>query len=416
MFKFMTGGINMYKEELKKVMDATVEKIKTSSGKEKQKYLSDLFAYRSVMKYVEKNEEDMTGYVDTHNHFIEIFNRKTGFYFRTGVIENNLDTGRDPFQRDFPQLIDVGIMGHCKHGLSGLCMKSGVQCYQDGLHRCDPNMTLEDFGRIVEECKGKTFQLSLGGRGDVDQHEYFEEIMKMCIENGITPNFTSSGLGFTEEIVEICKKYAGAVAISEYRQPHTTRALKMLIDAGVKTNLHYVLGNNSIDEAIERLKNHDFIDGLNAVIFLLHKPVGLGKESNVLRTNDPRVAEFYHLIDTEKFPFAIGFDTCNNPGILNFTSNILEESMDTCEAARHSCYIDSDMKMIPCSFDNQDLKWAVDLRTHTIQEAWNSKQFENFRDHFRCSCPNCKDRSRCMSGCPICRSIVLCDRKEKDLR
>ena len=128
------------------------------------------------------------------------------------------------------------------------------------------------------------------------------------------------------------------------------------------------------------------------------------------------MTEFYHLIDTEKFPFAIGFDTCNNPGIINFTSNILEESMDTCEAARHSCYIDSDMKMIPCSFDNQDLKWAVDLRTHTIQEAWDSKQFENFRDHFRCSCPNCKDRTRCMSGCPICRSIVLCDRKEKDLR
>ena len=55
----------------------------------------------------------------------------------------------------------------------------------------------------------------------------------------------------------------------------------MLLDAGIKTNIHYVLGNNSIDEAIERLKNNDFSKGINAIIFLLHKPVGLGQENNV---------------------------------------------------------------------------------------------------------------------------------------
>ena len=33
-------------------------------------------------------------------------------------------------------------------------------------------MTLENFKRIVDECKGKTFQLALGGRGDVDPVSY----------------------------------------------------------------------------------------------------------------------------------------------------------------------------------------------------------------------------------------------------
>lgn len=32
----------------------------------------------------------------------------------------------------------------------------------------------------------------------------------------------------------------------------------MLLDAGVKTNIHYVLGQNSIDEAIERLRGTIF--------------------------------------------------------------------------------------------------------------------------------------------------------------
>ena len=29
--------------------------------------------------------------------------------------------------------------------------------------------------------------------------------------------------------------------------------------------------------------------------------------------------------------------------------------------------------------DNQEQCWAVDLNTHTIKEAWDSMEFENFR-------------------------------------
>ena len=334
---------------------------------------------------------------------------------RSGVIENGKDTGKDPFMTSYPELIDIGVMGHCVHGHSGLCMKSGVQCYQNGLKTKVPNMTLENFKRIVDECKGKTFQLALGGRGDVDQHEDFEEILKYCRENRIVPNFTSSGLGFTREIIDICKKYCGAVAISWYRQEHTYKAIQMLLDAKIKTNIHYVLGNNSIDEAIERLKVNDFPKGINAIIFLLHKPVGLGQESNVLKMDNSKVAEFFEIVDTGEFDFKIGFDSCTIPALINFTKNINEDSFDTCEGGRWSMYITSDMKAIPCSFDNQELRWAYDISNDLIQNAWDSKQFEDFRDHFRNSCGKCTKRNECMGGCPIRRQIVLCDRREKNL-
>lgn len=356
--------------------------------------------------------------IDKKNKFVSMFNPKTGFYIRSGVIdENGKDTEVDPFMTSFPELIDVGIMGHCKHGISGLCIKSGVQCYQNGLKTHHLNMSLENFKKIVDECKGKTYQLALGGRGDVDQHENFEEILKYCRENNIVPNFTSSGLGFTDEIIDICKKYCGAIAISWYRQEHTYRAINMLLEAGIKTNIHYVLGNNSIDEAIERLKNNNFPKGINAVIFLLHKPVGLGKEDNVLNVSDPKVKEFYSIIENNKFDFKIGFDSCNIPGLINFTSpkKLNRDSFDTCEAGRWSMYITSDMKAIPCSFDNQELKWAYDISNDTIQNAWNSEQFNDFRKYFKNSCSECKDRLSCLGGCPIKRQIVLCDRKEKDL-
>ena len=352
--------------------------------------------------------------VDKKNKFISMFNSKTGFYMRSGIIENGKDTGVDPFMTSYPELIDIGVMGHCVHGASGLCLKSGVQCYQNGLKTKVPNMTLDNFKRIVDECKGKTFQLALGGRGDVDQHEDFEEILKYCRKNNIVPNFTSSGLGFTDNTVSICKKYCGAVAISWYRQEHTYKAIQMLLDAGIKTNIHYVLGNNSIDEAIERLKNNDFPKGVNAIIFLLHKPVGLGQENNVLKAEDPKVKEFFDIVDTGEFDFKIGFDSCTIPALINFTKNINQDSFDTCEGGRWSMYITSDMKAIPCSFDNQDMKYSVDLNKYSIQEAWDSNNFNSFRNYLKYSCKSCIDRKDCCGGCPLVIQIVLCNRKERN--
>ena len=50
-------------------------------------------------------------YIDTDNKFFEMFNPETGAYIRSGIIENGKDTGVDPFMRNFPQLIDIGVMG-----------------------------------------------------------------------------------------------------------------------------------------------------------------------------------------------------------------------------------------------------------------------------------------------------------------
>lgn len=444
-------------------------------------------------------------YIDKKNHFIEFFDTKKGSYLRTGIIENGKDTGIDPFMRDFPGLIDIGVMGHCVHGSSGLCAKSGIQCYQNGLKTCHPNMSLRDFKKIVDECKDRTFQFALGGRGDVDQHENFEEILKYCVDNDIVPNFTTSGLGLTQEKADICKKYCGAIAVSQYSRIHdivpeiafrklsnteekkiyrsiddipvlwtfgntnpncyweapnyiingekfnwdelhhmvysdepqeyeyyrifnernynnnelpnyTMNAVKTLLDTGVKTNIHFVLGNNTIDEAIIRLKHNGFPKGINAVIFLLHKPIGLGKLDNVLSFDDERVKEFFSLIDAGGFEFKVGFDSCTVPAIINHCSNIAIESIDSCEGGRYSMYITSDMKALPCSFDNQDMRWAFDISNDSIEHAWNSNEFNDFRSHFNNSCLKCSKRLSCYGGCPISRDIVLCNSPDKDLK
>lgn len=351
---------------------------------------------------------------DKKYHFKFAFDTETGAYVRTGILdENGKDTGVDPFMASYPHLIDVGIMGHCIHGKTGLCAKAGIGCYQSGLLVEKPNMSLSDFRSIAEQSKGRCNQFALGGRGDPDQHEFFEEILKICRENVLVPNFTTSGYGMTPEIAKLCKEYCGAVAVSWYRSEYTLRAIQMLLDAGAKTNIHYVLGNNSIDEAIERLQNNDFPKGINAVIFLLHKPAGQGTKANMLSADDPRVAMFFAEVD-KRHPFKVGMDSCNVPGAINFCKSIMPESLDTCEGGRYSCYISSEMVMVPCSFDQKN-RYEISLRKNTIEEAWNSEAFERFRNKMRGACPGCEKKELCMGGCPLMPEIVFCESRKRKI-
>jgi radical SAM protein with 4Fe4S-binding SPASM domain len=320
-------------------------------------------------------------------------------------------TDEDVFMSSYPDLIDIGIMGHCIHGQKGLCIQGGVQCYQSGLKINKPNMPLNDFKVIIDQSKKKVFQVALGGRGDPNKHENFDEILAYCRQNLIVPNYTTSGLDITDREIRLTKQYCGAVAVSWYRQQHTYDAIERFLHVGMKTHIHYVLGQSTIDEAIRRLQKDDFPEGVNAVIFLLHKPVGLGQTKNVLHIEDSRLKEFFQLID-RPHKLKIGFDSCSVPAIVNRNTEICSQSIDTCEGSRWSMYISSDMKALPCSFD-QDERWGVDLRHHTIQEAWDSERFEDFRSYLRNSCSSCKDRCLCMGGCPIKQEIVLCDRIER---
>ena len=91
--------------------------------------------------------------IDKKNNFVSMFNPKTGFYVRSGVIdENGNDTGIDPFMASFPELLDIGIMQTC------VCAhRCKVDCYQNAIGRCGDNMSVEDYENIMKQCDGKMY-------------------------------------------------------------------------------------------------------------------------------------------------------------------------------------------------------------------------------------------------------------------
>ena len=349
---------------------------------------------------------------DKKNRFISMFDLESGFYMRTGVIDNDgIDTGVDPFMATMPELIDIGIMKSCSNKINGICK---VDCYQGGSsHLGQPNMSLDDYKKVVNQVKGKTLQFALGGRGDPNKHENFKEILEYTKQNNIIPNYTTSGYNLTDEEIQITKDNCGAVAVSQYFCEATDNAINRFIKAGCKTNMHFVLSTETIDYAINMLKNKSQYEGLNAVVFLIYKPIGLGQKGKVLSVEDVRVSEFFNLVDNGKHDFKIGFDSCSCGGIVNFTKNINLDSIDYCEAARFSCYLDADMNLMPCSFGNQNPKYFVNLNEYTFKEAWNSQVFEDFRNSIKNSCVGCAKKHVC-TPCPIIRGITLCPTIQKE--
>lgn len=351
--------------------------------------------------------------VDEEFGFETYFNPHDGQYLRTGVLDQTgQETGREPFMSSFPQLLDVGIMGHCVHGLSGKCTAIGNSCYQDGATKWQANMSFADFRSIVDQSKGKVWQFALGGRGDPDQHEEIEQILAYSRDHGIVPNLTTSGYELTRDKAKLIGKYCGAAAVSWYRTEYTTRAIELLLETGIKVNIHFVLSRRTIDEAIDLIEHRGLPEEINRVVFLLFKPVGQGQDQDVLQFDD-KTRYFFSLMDSEYGLRKMGFDSCSVPAVVNCTNIVDPRCYDACEAGRFSAYVTSDMQFLPCSFD-QALRWSVSLRGSSLQSAWRSPRFESFRQHLAVACPACTRRELCLGGCPIKPSITLCESKRKE--
>ena len=259
-------------------------------------------------------------YKDKKYNFVEWFNEETGFLIRSNTIERGKESQFAPFRRSYPELIDIGIMGTCGACDNGICKAAGVDCYQNATQNKRPNMPFSVYKNIIEQSKGKTFQVALGGAGDPNKHEKFGDILALTRTSHIVPNLTTSGYALTDEEIDLMKKYCGAVAVSFYSKLlHngqesnyiTIEAIQKLINAGCITNIHCVVSKDNVAEIIYRLENNLFPMGINACIFLLYKPTGQGVPNKMLTIRDREYQKFIHLATSKRFDFKIGFEMKN---------------------------------------------------------------------------------------------------------
>jgi radical SAM protein with 4Fe4S-binding SPASM domain len=321
----------------------------------------------------------------------------TGYTLRWGE-----DLHRNPILAPWPELADISISNYCTKGCDF--------CYRNS-SEAGSFLSTEDYRLILDNFKhpkwGNLFQVALGG-GEPLEHPEFIELLRITSEYGVVANFTTNGIHLTPELCTRIKPYVGAVAVSVSSIKDRGDNINYLLQEGIKTNLHYILSEDSIDEAILLLEgklNH-CLEGINGLIFLTYKPQGRGIKDKCLK-KDERLLRFMALVNEDHCLARIGFDACFVPMLLRYTDTNVDY-IDSCECGFFSIYIDEKLNVKPCSFTN-DESFVFNLKDNSFEEIWNYKlaAYREYVTGLSCSI-ECDKKGYCRGSCVYYKELQLC--------
>ena len=274
------------------------------------------------------------------------------------------------------------------------------------------HMALADYENIIRQAAqlGVT-QVALGG-GNPNEHPDFADILRLTRRNyGIVPNYTTNGNGLSPLVLDASAEHCGAVAVSAY-EPYSFVAdiVRRLRDYGIRTNLHFVLNADSVETALAWLHDPpEFINQVNAIVFLNYKPVGRGAMDARLLGRSDLCRNLIEAATMNTHGFKVGFDSCMVSGLVT-AAKINPVWFDACEAARFSMFVSEKLQMYPCSF-MEAINPGVSLTDSNMLDAWqNAESFQVIRRALRDpACRGCDMQAVCRGGCPILPAINLCD-------
>ena len=285
----------------------------------------------------------------------------------------------DPIWAPVPELADISISNHCS--------KECSYCYRMSTKN-NEFMSLEQYERVLDSLNhpkyGNVFQVALGG-GEPLEHPQFVQIIEATLKREIVPNFTTNGMFLTEDVCKEIQGKVGAVALSITKVKELERKkVAMLKKYNMRTNVHYALSANNIEEAIEIVSgiHNEAFEGVNAIIFLTYKPAGRGTEDGVLKAGDEMDRFVQKVNDYSNKVLKIGFDACFVPNLLHKGFKHAE-MVDVCEAGFFSVYVDHKMNVSPCSFSGG--KDAYSLEEYDFYDIWENK-FADYRGRLQNKC------------------------------
>jgi len=331
-----------------------------------------------------------------NQNYSTVFNKSTGFFARV----EKFGTPEPFWAMSGPELLDISITNYCERGCDF--------CYRDS-NQNGHHISLNDYKNIIRQAKEiGVLQVALGG-GNPNQHPSFIQILEETVKAGIVPSYTSNGMGLNDEVLIATKKYCGALAISAYSpyENYLENIVASVTKFGIKTNIHFLLTNRTIEKAISWLENPPyFLQKVNAIIFLNYKPINSGY--NLLLKDSDLLQCFFEQVNNHRSHLKIGFDSCSISGIVSYL-DVNKIFYESCEAARFSAFISEDLKMYPCSFMVNTNNFG-DIKTTSMLEIWQQNEsFVAYRNKIlKNNCNGCSSEKECKGGCHFLECVNLC--------
>ena len=276
-----------------------------------------------------------------------------------------------------PTILDLEITTKCK-GNCSYCYKS------NNLH--GKNMSYPAFQKIFDKLPKSLTQVAFGADYDLTANPDIWDMMIYAKDKGVIPNITVGSID--DDIANKLAAICGAVAVSFHDDVDTCYdSVQKLTDRGMdQVNIHFVLHEDSYQEALDILKDiqyDDRLEKLNAIIFLSLKQKGRGEKFNTLSQD-----KFTEIVQYAfKYNIPIGFDSCSSLKFFKSLStdqyNLYKNLIMPCESTLESSYINVDGEFFPCSFTEGTEGWEYGLSVKECkdftEDVWDNERVESFR-------------------------------------
>jgi hypothetical protein len=283
------------------------------------------------------------------------FRKDTGLFLRWGRTVDD-----DPQYSKFgPEIADIELS-------TDGCPNKCPFCYKGNTDAAPTNMTLDTFKVLLSKFPPTLTQIAFGITG-IKTNPDLARIMRHCIDQGVIPNVTISGIDLDDDWAIALAAYCGAVAVSAYQTDKNVcyNAVKTLTDLGMKqVNIHLMTSAETmpfVREVIADRQTDERLKAMNAIVFLGVKPKGRAKD----RFHSAAMDDFRDIIrvclDRE---IGFGFDSCSafvfdeiiqGMPLSDREKKSMRDMAEPCESALFSCYVNVRGEMWFCSFAEDEV-------------------------------------------------------------
>lgn len=255
------------------------------------------------------------------------------------TIRMPLDPRAPVTELKFPEFYDVKITGKCE----GKCS----YCYQDSKvsdGHYDVDKCIEYFENMSKN--ERPFQVAIGG-GNPNEHPDFCYLIEELSYLGITPNYTTNGMGLTKDVLDVTSRWCGGVAVTCHN--HMTdiweHAANLLHENKILLDFHILISDiKSVETFLEIFEK--WKDKVEYFVMLPLISQGRAKDNydeNAIKAVI-NIVKNWAPADKKKVAFGANF--------YPYVKNVKELDLSLYEPEIFSGYLDiSDMILYKSSFD-----------------------------------------------------------------
>ncbi|MFX0142054.1 MAG: radical SAM protein [Candidatus Hodarchaeota archaeon] len=175
-------------------------------------------------------------------------NNYKAFWFNGKTIRMAINPKMEITELQYPEFYDIKITGYCE----GHCPWCYMDSSENELHYNDITAKIKDYFGLMSQNE-RPFQVAIGG-GEPTIHPEFYKVLKLFVDLGIEPNYTTNGMHVTNDLIKNTKKLCGGVALSchPHLEKYWEKSAIEYLSENIKLNFHIIISDKeSVDYFIK---------------------------------------------------------------------------------------------------------------------------------------------------------------------